>query len=103
MLPTLRKTDGTKGPTTDAYNTSGRDRGRWRTSDYGVQGLLPTLTVDGNYNRKGASPTSGDGLATALARQQGQKGPLHPCWCEAFMSFPVGWTAPSESPDSEIP
>ncbi len=28
--------------------------------------LLPTLTVAGNYNRKGASPNSGDGLRTAL-------------------------------------
>jgi hypothetical protein len=31
--------------------------------------LLPTLTVNGNYNRAGSSPTSGDGLATAIARQ----------------------------------
>jgi DNA (cytosine-5)-methyltransferase 1 len=30
--------------------------------------LLPTLTVHGNYNRKGASKHSGDGLATALGR-----------------------------------
>jgi hypothetical protein len=30
--------------------------------------LLPTLTVCGNYNAKGASATSGDGLATALKR-----------------------------------
>lgn len=29
---------------------------------------LPTPTVCGNYNRKGASKTSGDGLATALRR-----------------------------------
>lgn len=29
---------------------------------------LPTPTVCGNYNRKGASETSGDGLATALRR-----------------------------------
>jgi len=29
---------------------------------------LPTPTVCGNYNRKGASATSGDGLATALRR-----------------------------------
>ena len=29
-------------------------------------GLWPTPTVNGNYNRKGASPTSGDGLATAV-------------------------------------
>jgi hypothetical protein len=28
--------------------------------------LLPTLTVCGNYNRKGASKNSGDGLRTAL-------------------------------------
>lgn len=29
---------------------------------------LPTLTRHGNYNRKGASATSGDGLATVLSR-----------------------------------
>lgn len=32
----------------------------------GFGSLLPTLTVCGNYNAKGASPTSGDGLATKL-------------------------------------
>ncbi len=31
-------------------------------------GSLPTLTRCGNYNRKGASKTSGDGLATILKR-----------------------------------
>lgn len=31
-----------------------------------VSGLWPTPTVCGNYNRKGASKTSGDGLATAV-------------------------------------
>lgn len=31
--------------------------------------LLPTLTVCGNYNAKGASQKSGDGLATALAKR----------------------------------
>jgi hypothetical protein len=30
--------------------------------------LWPTPTVKGNYNRKGASSTSGDGLATAVSR-----------------------------------
>lgn len=48
--------------------------------------ILPTLTVCGNYNRKGASPTSGDGLATAVG------GRLNPTWCEWFMGFPLGWT-----------
>lgn len=37
------------------------------TCDKGF-GLLPTLTVHGNYNRKGASKNSGDGLATAIRR-----------------------------------
>ncbi len=31
-------------------------------------GLWPTPTEDGNYNRKGASASSGDGLATAVRR-----------------------------------
>lgn len=78
---------------------------------------LPTLTVCGNYNRKGASPESGDGLATALKKlptltAQDAKncggpsqmerntpplnalagGPLNPEWCEWFMGCPLGWT-----------
>jgi hypothetical protein len=85
--------------------------------------LLPTLTVCGNYNAKGASKSSGDGLATALKRmptlvardyrslgrsrleRTGSKagehlpnvvgGPLNPDWCEWFMGFPIGWTASS--------
>ncbi len=32
-------------------------------------GLLPTPTVNGNHNRKGASKTSGDGFITALKRR----------------------------------
>ena len=32
-------------------------------------GLLPTVTVHGNYNRKGCSPNSGDGLAMVLRRE----------------------------------
>lgn len=37
-------------------------------SAIGSGSLLPTLTVCGNYNAKGASPTSGDGLATVLKK-----------------------------------
>ena len=40
-----------------AHRTSATDSGLW-----------PTPTVCGNYNRKGASATSGDGLATAVNR-----------------------------------
>lgn len=89
-------------------------------SGTGFGSLLPTLTVCGNYNRKGASPTSGDGLATAILKmptlcardyrhpgrsrlertggKQGEVlpqavgGPLNPTWCEWFMGFPRGWT-----------
>lgn len=81
--------------------------------------LLPTLTVCGNNNRKGASKTSGDGLPTHLRLRMptltahdskgcagpGQLrrnspgvsgavgGPPNPTWCEWFMGFPLGWTA----------
>lgn len=50
------------------------------------RGLLPTPTIKGNYNRKGASPTSGDGLATVA------DGPLNPLFLEWLMGFPAGWT-----------
>jgi DNA (cytosine-5)-methyltransferase 1 len=72
------------------YNQGGQ-QGRLGKKRYSLQslarrGLLPTLTVCGNYNRKGASPTSGDGLATVLG------GTLNPEWAEWFMGFPQGWT-----------
>ena len=82
-------------------------------------GSWPTPTVCGNYNRKGASKTSGDGLATAvikrmwptptahnakegafpsehnrntptLSAQAG--GSLNPPWVEWLMGWPLGWT-----------
>lgn len=80
--------------------------------------MWPTPTVCGNYNRKGASKTSGDGLATAvlkcatptardwrsgkasqathdknsrpLSEQIG--GLLNPEWVEWLMNWPIGWT-----------
>ena len=93
-----------------ALRTSGRGSGLW-----------PTPTVNGNYNRKGASKTSGDGLATAVklwptptardwrsdsgkksnAEQYGKRGMplprvaggmLNPKWVEWLMGYPLGWT-----------
>jgi DNA (cytosine-5)-methyltransferase 1 len=82
-------------------------------------GLWPTPTVTGNYNRKGASKNSGDGLATAVKHwptptchdrkgKSGAKrgkgatggpcltmvvgGTLSPMWVEWLMGWPVGWT-----------
>lgn len=84
--------------------------------------MWPTPSVCGNYNRKGASKTSGDGLATAVkmfptptARdhkdcatsksnlERGRTagdflgvavgGALNPTWVEWLMGYPEGWTA----------
>ncbi len=71
--------------------------------------LWPTPTVKGNYNRRGSSPTSGDGLQTAVnnyptptaSRRTGLQshgvnvisGTLNPTWVEWLMGFPLGWTA----------
>lgn len=85
--------------------------------------LWPTPTVKGNYNRKGLSKSSGDGLATAvrfrtpnatdgakwskqtqaereakgqqvrLCHQLDAGGALNPTWVEWLMGWPLGWTA----------
>jgi hypothetical protein len=64
-----------------------------RHIDRAGTGLLPTPTVEGNRNRSGLSPKSGDGLQTVLG------GPLSPLFVEWLMGFPIGWTdcAPSET------
>lgn len=46
-------------------------------------GLWPTPTVCGNYNRKGASATSGDGLATAVTQRT---------WPTATATAHKGWS-----------
>ena len=50
----------------------------------------PTPTVNGNYNRKGLSKTSGDGLATAV--KSCEDGQLNPNWVEWLIGWPIGWT-----------
>jgi DNA (cytosine-5)-methyltransferase 1 len=89
----------------------------YRAADKKKQQHWPTPTVCGNYNRKGLSERSGDGLATAvmkwptptahnakeggfpaeyerntptLAAQAG--GSLNPTWVEWLMGWPLGWT-----------
>lgn len=54
--------------------------------------MWPTVSVNGNYNRSGASAHSGDGLATAVKRQS--VGQLNPCWVECLQGLPIGWTDP---------
>lgn len=95
---------------TPALRTCGNESGLW-----------PTPTVHGNYNRPGASATSGMGLASAVrlwptpsagnakwngsmqewggswnwVRQEDPelaRGPLNPQWVEWLMGWPIGWT-----------
>ncbi len=46
-----------------------------------------TPTVKGNHNKKGLSPSSGDGLSTQVG------GALNPTWVEWLMGYPSEWTA----------
>jgi hypothetical protein len=89
LLPTPTKSDGTGGPARSEYRKGGDNLRtavqQWPTPRAGNPGsrpngkggkilaeevkksvIWPTPTVCGNYNRKGASATSGDGLATAV-------------------------------------
>lgn len=83
-----------------AYGSNqGGGAGRTGKVRYSLQslarnGLLPTLTVKGNYNKRGPSARSGDGLATVIG------GSLNPTWSEWYMGFPLHWTelAASETP-----
>jgi hypothetical protein len=57
-------------PTASEYGTQcgiGQEP-RARLLTMARKGLIPTPTVCGNYNRKGASKASGDGLATWAAK-----------------------------------
>lgn len=121
--PALQKT--WRSASSPIWPTPTQDSATERSSRYAQGGLpltlavamWPTPTICGNYNRKGASPTSGDGLATAvkyatplardhksgevsqatrdknsrpLSEQLG--GSLNPDWVELLMHWPAGWT-----------
>ena len=92
--PTARLGDPKRGMPTPEHAAKRYATGR-RNLDDAVR-LWPTPTVKGNYNRRGSSARSGDGLATAAG------GALNPTWVEWLMGFPVGWTdlEPSETPSS---
>jgi hypothetical protein len=107
LWPTPKATDGSKG----GPNQRGSKGDLTLPS---AVNLWPTPSVCGNSNRKGASPTSGDGLATAVQRwptpcsrdyrndnlKHGNHSPglarvagglLNPQWVEWLMGFPTGW------------
>ncbi len=117
LLPTPKASDSTRGdcpgeqrrksptlasvakhlptPTTGGTGYVSGD-GKWRPTleTAARKGLLPTPTVSGNANRKGASAASGDGLRTVVG------GRLNPPFVEQMMGWPVGWTA-SEPVETE--
>jgi hypothetical protein len=81
LFPTPRAASGMSSPVRDPEKVG---RHRSRLEDYIA--LFPTPTLHGNYNRRGASRKSGDGLATAAG------GSLNPEWVEVLMGFPRYWT-----------
>jgi hypothetical protein len=108
--PTPRSTDGDRGGRGDLIQAvRGNPNSHYR--------LWPTPTVFGNYNRKGVSANSGDGMATAVkmwptptvqdsknngAPSQMERntkplnaeggGALNPPWVEWLMGWPIAWT-----------
>lgn len=83
--PTLTATSyGSGGNGSGNGNTTTRNKPSLQTM--ARNGWLPTLTIKGNYNRKGASKKSGDWLATVLG------GTLNPTWLEWYQGFSAGWT-----------
>jgi hypothetical protein len=70
--------------------------GKLLTLNDQIAHLFPTPTVHGDYNRKGSSAHSGDGLATYVKNVLAE-GALNPAWVEWLMGFPAGWTVPGGS------
>lgn len=91
MLPTPRATDWDKNTRTPEGAMREAQRKGGGPQDLGAAvALFPIPTVCGNHNRKGASATSGDGLATVVNKDS--LGQLNPTWVEWLMGWPIGWT-----------
>ena len=77
----------------DAINrTNGKINSRGEPKLSAQVKMWPTPTVCGNHNRKGASATSGDGLATAVKVVSEQiGGSLNPTWVAWLMGWPMNW------------
>ena len=83
-LPTPQSTDYLEKKTSASWKAKGAVN--FSLANPEIQAKWATPTVCGNYNRKGASKTSGDGLATQVG------GKLNPMWVEWLMGWPLGWT-----------
>jgi hypothetical protein len=111
LWPTPTSSDAHKGYASPPGETNNRGRETLSVNTW------PTPSVKGNYNRKGLSEKSGDGLATAVAKAESFKtptsapfshggskgelhkqvapsgGPLNPQWVAWLMGFPIDWTS----------
>jgi hypothetical protein len=124
LFPTPRAADGMKGQRTKKSVEKEVNRGHGIDLPTFTQ-LYPTPTIHGNYNRKGSSSHSGNGLETVVkmlptptcndsknnsppsqhtgnARHSSPLnvvagGALNPNWVEWLMGFPHGWTEPGGS------
>jgi hypothetical protein len=124
LFPTPRAADGEKGQRTKEGAEKEANRGHGIDLPLFAQ-LYPTPTGHGNYNRKGVSSHSGNGLATIVKMlptptyndsknnsppsqhlENGRHsnplnviagGALNPAWVEWLMGFPAGWTVPGGS------
>jgi site-specific DNA-cytosine methylase len=120
IFPTPKASDGTKEQRTAEGAAKEANRGHGISLPAHVR-LYPTPTISGDYNKKGLSANSGDGLATFVRKlyptpivndsknnaplsqhtENGRHsnplnvvagGALNPCWVEWLMGFPAGWT-----------
>jgi hypothetical protein len=83
MWPTPQAHDAAMG-NADRVGRYGTEHGGRNLNDWVA--MWPTPTIDGNHNRRGASATSGDGLATAVG------GSLMPQFVEWLLGLPKDWT-----------
>jgi hypothetical protein len=95
-----------------------KETGRLAQVGLTQQVMWPTPSICGNYNQKGSSKTSGDGLATKIKKwptpnardctrdispkkdrlsdivnSNKQTERLNPNWVELLMGWPIGWSA----------
>ena len=94
MWPTPTSTLGTNG---GLVTPSKAREGGTLTEALSARTEWATPTVHGNYNRKGASPDSGDGLATQVGGQ------LNADWVEWLMGWPTGWTGFASAATASCP
>lgn len=102
LLPTLSASDygtsnnGDPHDSRESYATKGKpslssmSRSGELLKHLLSQGIMPTLTIKGNYAQADGRK-EGDGLSTALAKL-GFRGPLSPTFCEWILGAPIDWT-----------